>query len=111
MGCQPRKYKKCDTSGTKDVALYTKRWRMCIEFLCVLFVGLCTGFLGTQIHIFQNYDLCTKRVKKTIQSITYLHIAVQDARIVQAEVGNRLQAVGWCVAKVTCASISFVNPG
>ena len=52
------------------------------------------------------------RVKtKTVQSIVCLNIAVQDARIVQAEVGNRLQAVGWCIANVTRTSISFVKFG
>ena len=52
------------------------------------------------------------RVKtETTQSIICLSIPVQDARIVQAEVGNRLQAVGWCIAKVTCGSILFVKFG
>ena len=52
------------------------------------------------------------RVKTTTtQSIICLKIVFQDARIVQAEGGNRLQAVGWCIAKVTFALISFVKIG
>ena len=52
------------------------------------------------------------RVKtKTIKSIICLKIVFQDARIVQAKGGNRLQAVSWCIAKVTFALISVVKIG
>ena len=44
--------------------------------------------------------------------INYLpKVVFQDLRIVQAEGGNRLQAVGWCIAKVTFALISFMRFG
>ena len=50
------------------------------------------------------------RVKTNIsQSFICQIIILQGARIVQAEGGNRLQAVGWCIAKITSALISFVK--
>ena len=52
------------------------------------------------------------RVKtKTTQTIICLKIVFQDARNIQAEGGNRLQAVGWCIANITFALISFMKLG
>ena len=52
------------------------------------------------------------RVKtKTTQSNLCLKIILQDARIVQAEGGNRLQAIGWCNAKAMSTLTSGVKLG
>ena len=69
-----------------------------------------SDFTGIRMCALEPHD-DPSRVKKTKipQSIVCPNIVFQDARIVQAEVGNRLLTVNSCTANVLFGDSLFAN--